>query len=177
MTRHDSFTFRQLRFNEVETISTEYDDVLNSTLIHFANTYTSSIIEDNYNENSTKVDWHCFECKCKIKVDVTDILTDGEFTGKKLFCKAHKPPKYAIAYKKNYIFQRYLMSFHHHLKGLIIRNSKVTNLLAWKELQGSASTSQLTQPESRSLYRKQKRKTKKLFTFKSVLGTKKSQHQ
>jgi len=177
MNRQDSNTWSQLRFSEIENVSFEEEDILRRTLIHFANAYTSTIVEDEYNKNSMKVDWHCFECKCPIKVDLEDILTGKDFDQKKLFCDLHKPAPYTNTYKKNFVFQKYVIAFNSFIKQTIIKNSKVTTLTAWKELQGSEWTSQLIQPESRSLYRNQKRKTKKLFTFKSVLGKKKSQDQ
>ncbi|BBI90428.1 hypothetical protein HYO65_gp036 [Tenacibaculum phage PTm1] len=172
-TNFDSYIFRQLDFDRVDTNVYDYDTLLKSTLLHYANAYSANIISDEYISNINKVKWYCFECKKEIDVDVSGLVIDTKtFNSRKLFCDVHKPPTKSNIFKQNYLFNRYLISFHSYLKKIIINNSKTKHLSAWKELQQLELMSQSIQQESLLSYQKRKNPRKKLFTFKSALKTK-----
>lgn len=91
------------------------------SIVRFYRSYTCKTVLHYLRKEQSTIEWHCYECKCAIDVDVKRFAQGKRFNPTELFCAEHKPTNYSIL--RTSMFIRYQDLFFKFLTNTILTTS------------------------------------------------------
>ena len=90
-------------------------------VVRFYRSYTSKTVLQSLRKQQSTVEWHCYDCRKPIQVDINKFLQGRRFNSTELFCQEHKPKDYDVL--RSVLFIRYQDIFMKTLTNKILSTS------------------------------------------------------
>lgn len=109
--------------------SSSHLEQLNDYVVEYFNHYTHQQLLSTLHHETYYVQWHCYECKKQIDVDIRPFTKRGtKFNSENLFCSNHREK--AQRSMRSHVFVRYENSFYNMIKAKMLDTTLIQFLNA-----------------------------------------------